>query len=206
MRPSLLLVLAAPFAGCGGGKPIEFPGGLEPFDDPVPACPADEGVKVESTRPEEGFVATSCGIVAASYADVTAAIGDPIVGIDRRLINVDECTVIEDVEPEYEVSYAVDTLVHDTIDVQYTLTWRHGTAGEGVYGTRWQMTTTNPYISLFEGSAVTTDLGDGTVQIEMVEHIDALLEEKEEVIVQFLEDFYESIRATAHGEPLPTYE
>lgn len=206
MRPSLLLVLAASFAGCGGGKPIEFPGGLEPFDDAVPACPADESVVVETNRPEEGFVATACGVIEADFAAVTDAITTPEVGIDRRLINVDECSVTEGVEPEYEVSYAVDTLVHDTIDVQYTLTWRHGTAGEGVYGTRWQMTTTNPYIALMEGSVVTTDRGDGTVTVEMVEHIDALLEDKEEYIAQFLEDFYGSIRATAHGEPLPTYE
>lgn len=192
-------------AGCGGGKPIEFPGGLEPFDDAVPACPSDESVTVETNRPDEGFVATACGRIDADYAAVTGAIGTPEVGIDRRLINLDECTVTEGVEPEYEVSYAVDTLVHDTIDVQYTLTWRHGTAGEGVYGTRWQMTTTNPYIALMEGSVVTTDQGDGTVTVEMVEHIDALLEEKEEYITQFLEDFYGSIRAAAHGEALPTY-
>lgn len=206
MRRALLLL--PPLAACGGGKPIEFPPGLDPFTDAAPACPADTGsgeLSVESGRTDEFFFAAGCGWVTGPFADTTAAVATPDVGVDRRA--VDEWTVDEDVEAGFDVSYAVNTIVHDVVDVEYTLTWRHSLIAEGVWATRWQMTTTNAFVNLIEGSLVATEQEDdeGVTKIEVVEHIDAIRDSDEERITEFLADFHTSIAAVAAGDPLPEW-
>lgn len=205
---ALPLLLVLPLGACGKVETLEFPSGLEPFDDALPACPADtsaEAIETMGVREDPYFIATGCGYVQSDYAAVVAAIQTPEVGIDRRAVNVDEVTITWDTQPELPVSYDVDTIVHDTVDVQYVLTWGHGEVGEGVHATRWQMTVTSPFISMIEGSVVATDL-DGAVKVEMAEHIDAALDSEEEVIEPFLVDFHASIAAVAAGEALPVWE
>lgn len=209
MRRALPLLF--PLAACGGGKPIEFPPGLDPFTDAAPACPAGEDtgtIGLESGRTDEYFFAAGCGWAAGPFADVTAAVATPDVGVDRRA--VDEWTVEEDVEQGFDVSYAVNTIVHDMVDVEYTLTWRHSLIAEGVWATRWQMTTTNAFVNLIEGSLVATEMEDaenpdGLTKIELIEHIDAIRDSDEERITEFLTDFHTSIVAVAAGEPLPEW-
>lgn len=193
-------------AGCGRPKIVEFPEGLDPLPDAVPACPTDrsESIVVDNERTDTYFAARGCGYVAADLAATAAAIQVPEVGVDRRSVVFDDCTVTEDVEPEYDVSYAVDTIVHDVVDVEYTLTWRHGQVDDSTWATHWLMTVTSPYVSYIEGSVIQTEDDDAT-RLEMVEHIDAMLDDKEEVIVQFLSDFHASIVATAHADALPEW-
>ena len=170
-----------------GGKEVTFPAGLEPLPDAVVACPSDpsaESVATEGTRTDESFAATACGHVVAPFDDVVAAIQTPEAGVDRRAVNVEELTITFDVEPEYDVSYAVDTIVHDAVEVNYTLSWRHGRVDDGTHATRWQMTVTSPCVTMIEGSVSATD-DDGTATLQFVEH---------------------SVKALAHGEELPTWE
>lgn len=204
MRRALPLLL--PLAACGGGKPIEFPPGLDPFTDAAPACPADgdpSEITLESGRTDEYFFAAGCGWVESPFADVTAAVATPDVGVDRRA--VDEWTVQEDVEEGFDVSYAVDTIVHDMVDVEYTLTWRHSLIAEGVWATRWQMTTTNAFVNLIEGSLVASEDEGGATKVELIEHIDAIRDSDEERITEFLTDFHTSIVAVAGGGALPEW-
>lgn len=200
-------ILAGPLlAGCGRSKVVEFPEGLDPLPDAIPACPAEptDTIKVDEERTDTYFAARGCGWVTADLETTARAVQTPEVGVDRRSVIFDECTVTTDVEPEYDVSYAVDTIVHDVVDVNYVLTWRHGMVTEDTWATHWLMTVTSPYVSYIEGSVVLTEEGDAT-RFEVAEHIDAMLDDKEEVIVQFLSDFHASAVAVAHGEDLPVW-
>lgn len=202
--PLLLPLLVA----CGDGKVVEFPAGLEPLEPIVADCPsgADDAVTTESGETDEWTWTHGCGAVRAPYAAVVAAVRDPDVGVDRR--KVAEYTVTWDVEPEYEVSYAVATIVHDLVDVEYTLTWRHGDVTDGEGATRWRMTETDPFVSLIEGSVTTLQDADDPdlTWLHVVYHVDAPAQMNPDVTRTFVEDLHASVAAVAAGEPLPTYE
>lgn len=200
---------------CSGGKDADtapIPDTLAPLTDAVPDCPAGltEGVTIASTREDDFFSAQSCGYVSAPFEDVVTAVQTPEVGIDRRKVVVDDCTITMDADATFPVSYDIDTVVVDLVTVEYTLAWRHDQGADGEWLTRWKMTTDNDFVNLIEGSVVTEvapeDPSGDTVRVEVVEHIDAVLDSQEEQITTFLQDFYDSIVASAHGQPLPTYE
>lgn len=200
MVPWILLSLA-----CGDGETVSFPPGLEPLETNQAPCPEGSADALELVSGEsDWFWSHGCGVVDADYAAVLDAVRTPEVGVDRQ--RVSEFSVTWDVEPEYEVSYAVDTVVHDLVDVQYILTWRHGDLDEATGATRWLMTETDPFIDLIEGSVLTTRRDDGSVQLEVVYRVGAPAQVDTTTTEGFITRFHESIAAVARGEPLPTYE
>lgn len=190
---------------------VEFPPGLEPLEENKAPAPegSDEWPETLSmlSGEEEDYVWTHArAYVQVAGAEVAAAVQDPEVGVDRR--RVVEFAVTWDVEPEYEVSYAVATTVDDVVTVQYDLTWRHGAVGDDVWATRWQKTAGTDLIKIIEGSIVTTEVVHGVTELSIIEHIGAPLASNEDLLEDtegYLTDFYASILAVSHGDPLPTY-
>lgn len=192
------------FAACGG-RTVEFPPGLEPLEASTAPCPDGEADAIELVSGEAGhFWTHACALVAASPPSVVEALRTPEAGVDR--MEVDEYTVSWDVEPGYDVSYAVDTVVHDIVDVQYVLTWRHGDLDDTRAATRWLMTETDPFVDLIEGSITATELSSALVRLEMVYRVGAPARVDTTTTEGFLTRFHASVAALARGEPLPTYE
>jgi hypothetical protein len=109
-----------------------------------------------------------------------------------------------DVEPEYEVSFRVHTLVRDVVTVEYDLTWRHGTPDDGVGAVRWQKTEGSSLIERLEASVVIREEEEDLTSVEIVERLQAPGEDIDRV-VSFLNDLFASVVARVHGEPLPVW-
>jgi hypothetical protein len=186
---------------------LEFPDGLEPLEEnlaPPPEGSEDWPETLSLVSGEDDFNWThGRGYVREAVETVIAAVEDPDVGVDRR--RVASWDVEMDTEPEYDVSYAVHTVVEDIVTVEYDLAWRHGIVSDGVLGTRWQKTEGDALIDLIEGSLVTAETVNGVTEVQFIYHLQAPMTSTEDT-EQYVSDFYASILAVAHGEPLPTYE
>ena len=133
-----LVVLAAAVcvAGCFGEEQTPFPPGLEPleaenlaaFPEPSEAQPHPEQlVMARSFAPETVERTHSVharGYVRAPLVDVWEALRDPDVGADRRTFS--EWSSTEGVEPDYDYSYVIHSVIENVITVEYDVTWRHG--------------------------------------------------------------------------------
>jgi hypothetical protein len=188
-----------------------FPAGLEPLADATAAWPTGtdaapypEEVSVDSGDDDAFAWATARGYVDRPLADVFTAVQDPDVGVDRR--RVTSWTTDSGVEPEYEVSFVVHTHVEDIVNVDYDLTWREGHTDDetGTIAVRWAKTDGSSLVSLLEGSIVLTPVEDEVTGLEFVEHLDAATQGPD-VVATYLGDFYASVLAEAHGDPLPEF-
>lgn len=187
---------------------VAYSAGLEPLEENLAPAPEGDGDWPETlslvSGDESGVHWThGRGYVQTALAPAVAAVEDPEVGVDWRRVASWEVT--EDTEPEYEVSYAVHTVVEDVITVEYDLAWRHGQTGETTWGTRWQKTEGESLITLIEGSVVTAQVAEQAVEVQFVYHLEAALTSTEDT-ESYVSDFYASILASAHGQPLPTWQ
>ncbi len=209
LAPFLLAALA-----CTGGEELSPEDiALEPLEEVTLDPPTDdddptpERAVTESGADEDWDWAHLRGWVKADGADVFAALTDPDVGVDRREMAEWSSAEVED--DEVDVAYVVNNVVTDPVTVDFDVTWRHAWAedednGTGGSVTVWAKTGGTEFIPLLEGSAVTVDEGSA-VDVVLVYHLDTFDSSPEDA-VRYLEDFYASIVAVAHGDPLPTYE
>lgn len=214
-RPAAVTALLALLAGCGRSVVTEFPPGLEPLEEskaPWPTGTSDdrypEEIELVGGTSDEYYWAHARAYVKAPLEDLFPVLCTPAVNVDRR--EVDEWEVEYDVEKGYDCSYAIYNVVHDVVDVEFTITWRHGvTRGEKSdpeqVNSRWQKTEGTTFIELLEGSIEAVIIDDDVAGLAIVEHLDAI-QSDESTITSYLRDMYASIVAAAHGEPLPDYD
>jgi len=219
LAPAIGLVAAlhGGCGGCGGDEVTPFVSGVDPLEAenhaPLPAPTATDPfpeLLVSVHGEAGGYVwAHARGYVHAAPADVRAAMTAPAVCVDRR--RAATWSVMEDVEPEYDVSFRIHMVVEDIITVEFDVTWRHDTlaAGDGgaeLFASRWKKTDGTSFISRLEGSVLLLPASPDqpVTEVQLIEHLDAAGGGWEE-IDQFLHDFYASILAQVRGEPLPTY-
>ena len=186
---------------------VEYPDGLEPLEENLAPAPEGDGDWPEAlsmVSGDDGGVhwTHARGYVQTALEPAVAAVEEPEVGVDRRRVASWEVT--EQTEPEYEVSYTVHTVVEDVITVAYDLAWRHGQTSASTWGTRWQKTEGEALITLIEGSVLTAPVAEDAVELQFVYHLEAALTSTEDTEA-FVSDFYASVLASAHGEPLPTW-
>jgi hypothetical protein len=110
---------------------------------------------------------------------------------------------------QYPVSYVVHNTVNTVIAVMFDITWNQA-VGEGtmtaptVVSGRFVKTAGSTFLSLVEGSFVLRVVDANTTEFDLVEREDAVGQD-EMSLGQFVRDFYASIVATVHGQPLPMY-
>ena len=204
MKSGLLVVVFA-IGAVAGCKPVvesSVPPGLDPIEENTATLPDDESVNLQSTDTDDYHSTHARGRVDVDITTVAACVATPEVGVDRR--RVADFEVTEDVDPAYTVSYDVFTTVIDTVTLEYTVSWLQGDRGDGTYGAHWAKTDGSDLLEFLEGSVLLQPIDDGATDVGIIEHLGAVLTSTEDT-EQFTGDFYESIRACAHGEALPAY-
>lgn len=144
------------------------------------------------------------GWVKADSEAVWDVLLDPEVAVNRR--DVASWTVSAREDDGVDSSYVVNEVVTEPITVDFDLTWRHAQGDDPAAGSVsvWEKTAGTEFISLMAGSVVATG-HDGVVDFLVVFHLKTV-DSGTEKTEQFVTDFYASVLAAAHGEPLPTYE
>jgi hypothetical protein len=202
-------------AGCGGNFTSEFPAGLAPLEPdskaPWPAAtaaePHPEQIQLVSGTTGDQAWAHGAAFVHAPLGAVWEAMRTPEVCVDRRKVTT--FTVTRDVEAGFADSYRIHNVVNGIITVEFENTWRHGV----VTGTpeqptaiaaRYQKTWGTTFITVLEGSFVARRVDEQTTSLLVMEHLQAT-GQGPETAVQTLRDYYASVLARAHMQPLPTY-
>jgi hypothetical protein len=197
-------------AACQSEIKSVFPEGLAPMDDENKATPpADmsETLTVVNGSSAMYVWADAAGYVHAPIEAVWAAFRNHDACVDRR--NVDKYTVdMDGVEPSYLYSWVVHNEVDSVVTVMFDNTWRtdviEGTAdAPDLVAGRWQKTDGTSFIKLLAGSFSAKRIDDQTTEVEIEEHLDALQENGEPQ--SFLSDYFGSVVAIVHNQPLPTY-
>lgn len=198
------------FIGCFGSETEEvtFPSDLTPLEENLSTWPTDqsEDVIVVGGESEEGYYwAHARGYVHSSIENTWEALQDPAVNVDRR--RVDEWTVTELYEPEYDISYVIHYVVNDIVTIEYDVQWRHGALGtpdspEKV-GIRFIKSDGSSYIESMIGSILIWE-ENGITLFEAEEHLDAILVSEEEPI-QYLTDLYHDVLSYTKGDPLQQF-
>ena len=166
--PGLVGVLVM---GCFSDVETPFPPGLEPLEEgmaPAPA-PVDGDPYPETVTMVRAFApytprthaVHARGYVRAPVVDVWAALRDPDVGADRRTFR--EWSTTYDVEPEYDYSYVIHSVIENVIVVEYDVTWRHGVVlgtleAPTLASARYQKTAGSAAIDALQGSVVLTEV------------------------------------------------
>ena len=203
-------------AGCWGDEKTRFPEGLEPLEEST--APAPAGTEADP-HPETiefvdgermGFAwVHGRGFVHAPIATTWAAMREPEVCVDRRKVASWSVEHVEMPDEQYDFEYVIHNTVEDVITVEFEITWRHG----AVEGTReepelivanYQKTWGTTFIDILRGSVVATPVDETTTEITFVEHLRASAGDGTEA-QSYLRDYFDSIVAHAHGEPLPTF-
>ena len=216
-RPLLTLAVAGLLAGAGcfGNSTDPFPPGLAPLDPtnlaawpPATATdPHPETVQLVSGRQPSHAWAHGAGFVHAPIDQVWKAMRDPMVCADRRRITRFDSAA--DVETGYDYSYRIHNVVESVITVEFDNTWRQS-AIEGTkdapirVAAAYQKTQGTDFITLLAGSFQVRRLDDGTTSLELMEHLQAE-GQGADTAEGTLRDYFASIVARVHGQPLPTY-
>ena len=168
-------------------------------DDPYP-----ERSAILSGSEDEYDWAVLRGWVKVGAPDIWPVLTDPDVGVNRR--DVASWTVAELDDGDVDAAYVVTEVVEDPITVDFDLTWRHDQADDPANGSVsvWSKTGGTEFISDISGSIVATG-HDDVVDFLVVFHL-ATVDSGPAEAEEFVTDFYASVLAEAHGEPLPTYE
>lgn len=216
MRESLLgLAAAVALSGCFTNEVTDFPPGLEPFEQPNLAPEPGSGdypeeIVYHRTRWDGTLSVHARAYVEADVATTFAAVRNPLSGADRRE-SVD-FTWEEGVEPDYPWSHRSHLVIPDIVTVEFQLTWRSGVvegteAAPTITATRWQKTWGSSSISLLEGSIIcrAVEGQSGVTELEIQYHLDAFTASYQ-TIEDYLDGYYESIVALAHGRDLPVQE
>lgn len=202
--------------GCFGEEITPFPPGLEPLEtenlSPGPAARdgepyPEELVMVRSFAPD--IVRTHAiharGYLHAPLSVVWEALRNPDVGADRRTFASWSTTY--DVEPAYDYSYVIHSVIVNVITVEYDVTWRHGVV-EGTLeaptlaAARFQKTAGSTAISDLRGSFVLTEVAPGVTEIQIIEYLRAVSSSHEN-IESFLSDVFAELLVLSHGGTLP---
>ena len=217
MRSQLLV---APFiallamAGCPGNEATPFTTeGLEPLEPntaplpmPTTAERYPEVASIVSANSDPFFWAHLKGYVHASLATTWEAIHDPEVCLDRR--SADDWSFQLNVYPQYQYSFLQHINFTQVITVWWDTSWRLGVR-EGtidqptLVGGRWQKTNGTTYVSLLEGSVQAQAVDANTTEIEFIEHLKSF--NGPERAIQTIQDYYDSVVARVHGQPLPRF-
>lgn len=215
LTPTVLLV-AALLGGCFGEDETPFPPGLEPLEEEHLA-PAPEPRDGEDYPEELVLVQAQAeliprtpavharGFIRAPIADVWEALRDPDVGADRRTFA--SWTVTRGIEPEYDFSYVIHSVIQNVITVEYDVTWRHGVV-EGtieeptLVAARFQKTAGSTVIMDLRGSVVLYAREDGVTEVEIIEYLQAIASDHGN-IEGFLRDMFAELVIRSHGGDLP---
>jgi hypothetical protein len=202
------------FVGCGSNVPTTFPPGLEALEantaPRVPAQGADrypEAITFERGKSDAFDWVHARANVKASLTRTWEALREPLVCIDRR--RVDAWTITAGVEPEYPYSFRIHHVVRDIVTVEFDLIWRHGPlegpAGRPTaVGARYQKVYGSSYIQLLRGSVVARAVEESVTALEFIRHVKASSGSTDD-LQQYLQDYFNGIRASVRGQALPTY-
>ena len=202
---SAMLLCCAPTS-----EPQTFPAGLQPLEELEVECPSITAASPELASGEaEDFAWThGCWVFDATLDDVYLALQDTEVAVDQR--SVDEWSREDNVEPEYEVSFALQNTVYDIITVEFETTWRAGRLSETdkdtptTIGARYQMTEAPNVITLLEGSVYAAALSSGGVEVQIIDHLDAL-QGGTDITSLKVQDLFADIEAHIEGRPIPSH-
>jgi hypothetical protein len=220
LQRTLCVSVALLLPGCSGGgvpgifkdKEVVFPAGLEPLETSTAPAPEGEGYPEELSlvngESDDYIWAHGRGYLQTTVGEVWNALQIEEVLVNRRA--VDEWTFASDVDPDFDASFRVHNVVHDVVTVEFDVDWRMGSEQEGeetheTLGVRFAKTEGTVFITLMEGSIVAWPVEDGVVELELVWHLRAAQEEVSQM-TNFMEDLFGEVRATVHGEALPSYE
>ncbi|MEC8425721.1 MAG: hypothetical protein VX000_18180 [Myxococcota bacterium] len=207
--PSILVLLPLAFGCTDKTEKQAFPAGLEPLGALEARCSGAVGEVTTVNGQSETFDWThGCGTLETTLEDVYLALQDTVVAVDQR--SVDEWTREDGVEPEYDVSFALQNTVYDIITVEFETTWRAGALvaddkdGMSEIGARYQMTAAPQVITLIEGSVYAANNGDGTVEVQINDHLDAL-RGGTDITELKVSDLFADIDAHTRGDPIPSH-
>lgn len=204
------LLAAVLLAGCFGSETTPFPEGLEPLEETNLAAPGDpdypeELVMVRGMGAARTPSVHAIGYVRRPIADVWEGLRDPDVGADRRTFASWSAT--HDVEPEYDYSYVIHSVIENLITVEYDVTWRHGVV-EGtleeptLVAVRYQKTEGSTVIMRLEGSVLLTAVEPGVTEVQIIEYLRAV-ESGHGNIEAFLQDMFAELVLRSNGQELP---
>ena len=201
--------------GCFSEVETPFPPGLEPLEENTAAAPEarpgepypEELVMVRAFAPylPRTHAVHARGYVQAPIVDVWTALRHPDVGADRRTFS--EWSTTQDVEPEYDYSYVIHSVIDNVIIVEYDVSWRHGVV-EGtvdaplLVSARWQKTSGSSAISDLQGSVLLREVEPGVTEVAVIEYLRAIASDHGN-IEAFLNDMFRELVILSHGGELP---
>ena len=194
-----------PFEVSAGGR-------LEPIEElKLDAPPPNSTEQVAWISGDEGDYAWVHlrGFLATDLDGAWSALRQPEVFIDMR--EIDDYTIAEVDDPQYDYVYDVHNVVHDILTVEFDVQWRHaGEYEEEILkrvGVRWQKVAGTPYIASLQGSVqiIPAQGTEQLVEVQVIEHLTATLDQEDNAI-QYVTDLYARWNAIINGDPLPTYD
>lgn len=217
------VILALAFAALSACKPDAppvdtsslYPPGLAPLEDCT--APAPEGTETQPTPELLNVLSDSDanpmwvharGYVHAPITQVWAGMREGEVMANRR--EVAEWTITPDADPTFDYGFTIHNTVHDVITIQFDMHYDQGVilgtpdAPEHVAGRR-AIVEPDIILKVMEGSILLTEVSADVTELQIVEWLDTVEGEVEPAISQ-VEDFYASLVAWVHGDPLPEYD
>jgi hypothetical protein len=221
LSPIALLPLLISLSACGKDEVTPedtssiYPEGLAPLAEntapaptPVEGDPWPEQLSMVTDGEAEPMWVHARGYIQAPVSAVWAALATPEVVVDRRVVG--EWTVQEDDPPRYDVGFLLHYLVYDVVTVEFDLQWDQAVV-EGTLdaplqvAARMEKVDGTVFISLMECSVLLIEVADGVTEVQLVYQLESATGEIEPAGA-YVTDLFESLKAVAHGEPLPTYE
>ena len=100
-------------------------------------------------------------------------------------------------------------MVRRFVPLRFAGRWRRDVArgtpeAPEVIAGAWQKTFGSTLIAELKGTLSAEEVAPGVTEVQLIQHLDAL-QGGADPIESFLTDYYQSLKAKAHGEPLPTY-
>ena len=213
-----MALIASPWiAGCWSDATNAFPPGLEPAatlnEATFPAAdatgPYPERLDTVNTyaedQPNRPPSVHGKGYVLAPLATVWAALRNPDVGADRHAFSA--YGVLENTEPMYDFSYAIDATVTNIITFHYTTAFRHGVL-EGTVADPmaivevWQKTTGSSIIGQLRGSVIARAVSPTVTSLEMIQFSHTAMSNHADN-ENYLREVFGAVVALSHGMPLP---
>ncbi len=203
MLLTLLLACPAPDEGADSGATndlsmLDVHGVEAPVDDDD-ASP-ERGVVLSGSEYEYDW-AVIRGWVKVDAATMWQTVLNPDVAVNRRKVTEWTVTALDD--EGVDEAYVVNEVVTDPIPVEYDLTWLHqGNETDGSIAV-WEKTAGTDFVTLVRGG-LTTVVVDDAIDFTAVFHL-ATIDSDTADTELFVQDFYASVLAVAHGEPLPEW-
>lgn len=191
-----------------------FPAGLSPLGDNAAEFPEGEAgdahpetISVVTGETKDYVWVEAKAYVHASIASTWEAMRTPEVCVDRR--HVATWTVTENVEQGYDYSFLIHNTINNVITLEEDLTWRQSHIEGSLEDPDtvvavYQKTNGSDFISLDAASFIARKVDSTTTSLELVGQLNAVgsgIPDEE----SYIRDYYASIVARVHGQPLPTY-